>query len=299
MSKDTRSLMVSIWCITYNHEPYIRQCLDGFVMQKTNFRFEAIVHDDASTDGTAAIVKEYAEKYPDIIKPILETENQYSKQDGSLERICREMCNGKYFAICEGDDFWTDPYKLQKQVDFLEANPEYSMCFHSVCVKDNGVDNYQLFKHLKEGIYEGDAVVQKWTVPTCSIVGKRECIKSIPWDNRFNVGDIVIVLTCASFGKLYCINEKMGVYNKNQTGWVSKNENIERFYKSLSHQDAMLEYFPQFRNSFLDVKMRYVIRIIHFYVQTNFFKSLPWILKGMLTPMRFIKQFIWMSKNRK
>ena len=81
VEKDSRELMVSIRCLVYNHEPYLRQCLDGFVMQQTNFRFEAIVHDDASTDGSAAIIREYAAKYPDIIKPIYETENQYSKRD--------------------------------------------------------------------------------------------------------------------------------------------------------------------------------------------------------------------------
>ena len=128
-AEDTRPLMVSIRCITYNHEPYIRQCLDGFVMQKTNFRFEAIAHDDASTDGTADIIREYAEKYPDIIKPIFEKENQYSKHDGSLVRIMDEACKGKYIAICEGDDYWIDSLKLQKQVDFLEANPDYGMVY--------------------------------------------------------------------------------------------------------------------------------------------------------------------------
>ncbi len=101
-------------------------------MQKTNFPFVAIVHDDASTDGTAAIIKEYAEKYPDIIKPIYETENQYSKRDGSLTRIMKEACEAtgaKYIAMCEGDDYWTDPLKLQKQVDFLESHPDYGMCY--------------------------------------------------------------------------------------------------------------------------------------------------------------------------
>ena len=117
-------ILVSIRCCTYNHESYIRQCLDGFVMQKTNFRFEAIVHDDASTDGTAAIIREYASRYPDIIKPIFEEENQYSKHDGSLSRILNSHMRGKYIAMCEGDDYWTDPYKLQKQVDYMENHPE-------------------------------------------------------------------------------------------------------------------------------------------------------------------------------
>ena len=123
-----QDLMVTIRCTVYNHEPYIRQCLDGFVMQITNFHFEAIVHDDASTDGSAAIIREYAEKYPDIIKPIYQKENQYSKHDGTITRILNEQTRGKYIAICEGDDYWIDPYKLQKQVDFLERHPDYGMC---------------------------------------------------------------------------------------------------------------------------------------------------------------------------
>ena len=120
-----QSPLVSIQCLVYNHEPFLRQCLDGFVMQKTNFKFEAIIHDDFSTDGSAAIIREYAEKYPHIIKPIFETENQYSKRDGSLGRKMYDASCGKYIAICEGDDYWIDPLKLQKQVDFLETNQEY------------------------------------------------------------------------------------------------------------------------------------------------------------------------------
>ena len=120
--------LVSIHCLTFNQAPYIRQCLDGFVMQKTNFPFEAIVHDDASTDGTAEIIKEYAEKYPNIIKPILEKDNQYTKIGFSgIEQLMAEKEQGKYIAICEGDDYWTDSRKLQKQVDFLESHPNYGL----------------------------------------------------------------------------------------------------------------------------------------------------------------------------
>lgn len=135
-----KQVLVAIHCLVYNHEPYIRDCLEGFVMQKTNFKFVAIVHDDASTDATAAIIREYAEKYPDIIKPILETENQYSKKDGSLGRIMDDaidVIGAKYVAMCEGDDFWVDPYKLQKQVDFMEENPEVGLCYTDYNVCDN------------------------------------------------------------------------------------------------------------------------------------------------------------------
>lgn len=121
-------IIVSIQCLVYNHAPYIRQCLDGFVMQKTNFRFEAIIHDDASTDGTQDIIREYEQKYPDIIKPIYQKENQYSKGiPGYITNLVTQKCKGKYIAICEGDDYWIDPLKLQKQVDFLENHPDYSL----------------------------------------------------------------------------------------------------------------------------------------------------------------------------
>ncbi len=123
---------VSVICNAYNHERYIRSALEGFVMQKTDFTFEVLVHDDASTDGTAAIIREYEEKYPEIIKPIYETENQYSKKDGSLIRIQYGRVKGRYVAFCEGDDYWTDPLKLQKQYDAMEAHPEVDICAHAV-----------------------------------------------------------------------------------------------------------------------------------------------------------------------
>ena len=123
MNKNVSNIAVSIVCNAYNHERYIRSALDGFVMQKTTFPFEVLVHDDASMDGTAGIIREFEMKYPEIIKPIYETENQYSKCDGSLARIQYGRVKGKYIALCEGDDYWTDPLKLQKQFDALEANP--------------------------------------------------------------------------------------------------------------------------------------------------------------------------------
>lgn len=129
-------IMVSIQCLVYNHEPYLRQCLDGFVMQKTNFKFEAIVHDDCSTDNSASIIREYAEKYPEIIKPIYESENQYSKHNGDLDRIMNSACKGKYIAFCEGDDFWTDPMKLQKQVTAIESDSKNTMVYTAFSTVD-------------------------------------------------------------------------------------------------------------------------------------------------------------------
>lgn len=131
-------VMVSIICNTYNHEKYVAQTLDGFVMQKTEFAFEVLVHDDASTDSTQDIIRQYEEKYPDLIKPVYQTENQYSKKISITRTFQYPRVQGRYIAFCEGDDYWTDPYKLQKQVDALEAHPEADMCAHRVAMEHNG-----------------------------------------------------------------------------------------------------------------------------------------------------------------
>lgn len=135
MDKTNNPIVVTILCFVYNHELYIRQCLDGFVMQKTNFRFEVIVHDDASTDGSANIIREYEEKYPEIIKPIYEKENLYKKGGFELiNKIVFSKAQGDYIALCDGDDFWTDSHKLQRQYDEMEAHPEVDMCAHSASI---------------------------------------------------------------------------------------------------------------------------------------------------------------------
>ncbi|MDE6532925.1 MAG: glycosyltransferase [Muribaculaceae bacterium] len=133
MNED-KTPLVSVVCLTYNHAPYIRECMDGFLMQKTDFPIEVIIHDDASTDGTTDIIKEYASKYPDIIKPIIQTENQYSKHHdfNRIMQSCIEKAIGKYIALCEGDDYWTDSSKLYKQIQFLEKESDYGLCYTKV-----------------------------------------------------------------------------------------------------------------------------------------------------------------------
>lgn len=122
--------IVSIICITYNHEKFIRETIEGFLIQKINFPIEIIIHDDASTDMTPDIIKEYEAAHGNKIIPTLQKENQKSKGNGIVTRTVLSAARGKYIALCEGDDYWTDPYKLQKQVDFLEANPEYNLTCH-------------------------------------------------------------------------------------------------------------------------------------------------------------------------
>jgi glycosyltransferase involved in cell wall biosynthesis len=215
--------LVSIICTVYNHEPFLRQCLDGFVMQKTNFKFEAIVHDDCSTDGSAAIIREYAEKYPDIIKPIYEEENQYSK--GTLDKVINPYLKGKYIALCEGDDYWTDPLKLQKQVDFLETHKDYSLiCGRYKCYNYSSkiwkTDSFWsrtnrdvLFKD-KEGVtfqYE-DLENYGWLPKTLTLMYRFLAAKEF-FEYKGHSRDYVLVYFVLKNGLGYCLNDIMGVYN--------------------------------------------------------------------------------------
>ncbi len=244
-----QEVLVSIRCLVYNHEPYLRQCLDGFVMQKTNFAFEAIVHDDASTDKSADIIREYAAKYPDIIKPIYETENQYSKKDGSIRRIMDDATckTTKYIAFCEGDDYWTDPLKLQKQFDFMEANPDYSLCFHPAYVKfENGIQERTLFGEWKETDYNGLDIIRQWTIPTASVFFRAKFYNKkyfeIANDRRFIYGDIVLFEYMSTKGRIKCINEVMSVYRRN-AGGVTEKDKDELSKNEINHYKAISEHF--------------------------------------------------------
>lgn len=247
MNTDIKPL-VSIRCLVYNHEQFLRQCLDGFVMQKTNFAFEAIVHDDASTDNSAAIIREYAEKYPDIIKPIYETENQYSKNDGSLCRIMNEACQGKYIALCEGDDYWIDPYKLQKQINFLENNPDYMMCFTRANVLYETDFNTKFhFDETEDREYSATELLEKWIVPTASNVFRKEIYTyKIKGEHRFISGDIKLYLNAASMGKVRGMSDYTTVYRVHEKG-ISRDPKffIKRLQKYPDQYICILENYPQ------------------------------------------------------
>ena len=237
--------LVAINCLVYNHEPYLRDCLEGFVMQQTNFPFVAIVHDDASTDGSAAIIREYEEKYPHIFKPIYEKENQCSKRDGSLERIMNaaiEATCAKYVAMCEGDDYWTDPLKLQKQVDFMEANPEYSLCLTNSIVKfdDREVlainhiwDTYTIEDVLNTNALNiksrGDNVVP--CAHTSTIFYRIPNERFPDWISQCFIGDEPLMIYLAHHGKVKFINEVTSVYRAG-VGVSSKNFNQELDWKN-------------------------------------------------------------------
>ena len=211
MPNQIPSPLVTVVCTVFNHGKYLKSCLDGFVMQKTDFPFIVLVHDDCSTDDSVRIIKEYADKYPNIIIPIIETENQYSKHDGSLMRAIDVHIKSKYVAYCEGDDFWTSPQKLQVQVDYMERHPDCALCFHDVDIlyKGKPASGKKLYAHLHEGQFTGDEIIRRWTVPTCSAMMRSAHYLSRPYDRNFAVGDNVMWLNSLQYGYAYCIFKKM------------------------------------------------------------------------------------------
>ena len=219
-------IIVSISCLAFNHGPYIRQCLDGFMMQKTNFAFEVLIHDDASTDHTSEIIKEYEKRYPDVIKPIYQKVNQYSKGIKPTFKYNFPRAQGKYTALCEGDDYWTDPLKLQRQVDFLEANPEYAICSHNVQIVGSEFGqaiNRPYHKDKSTGLITIPQLIAGFRLPTNAIMF-RTCLKSNlfnePWMTKVRSGDKCLYLTLANYGKVFYDNTIMAAYRKHPGGVV-------------------------------------------------------------------------------
>lgn len=225
--------LVSISCITYNHEPYIAQALDGFLMQKTDFPFEVLIHDDASTDRTADIIREYEAKFPKLIKPIYQTENQYSQGKTSVAETWNfPRAQGKYIALCEGDDYWIDENKLQMQVDFLEKNSEYGMCYTKA---KQFIQNIQkisrvLFgKNVKD--FE-DLLFNGNRIPTLTTVFKKDLLDNYlkdiyPQDKGWLMGDYPMWLYFAHESKVKFLDKVTSVYRVLENS-ASHSDNVEK-----------------------------------------------------------------------
>lgn len=231
--------LVTIRCLVYNHEPYLRQCLDGFVMQKTNFPFEAIVHDDASTDRSAEIIREYAEKYPNIIKPIFETENLYSKHDGSIRKVMYEHTKGKYVAICEGDDYWIDPYKLQKQVDILESNTNIGLCYTSTKVYNQKRKVFQ--SNISVPYINFQSLLLHNPITTLTVMYRKDLydsyLKEIIIDNKkWLMGDYPLWLWISSQKDIFFISDVTAVYRYLENSASHSHGNIQ---KQLAFNDSI------------------------------------------------------------
>lgn len=230
--------LVSICSITFNHAPYIKECLEGFLMQQCDFNFEILIHDDASTDATADIIREFQGKYPQLIKPILQKENQWSQGIRNIQsKFNFSRAKGKYIALCEGDDYWTDPLKLQKQVDFLEQNPDYQMCFSSCeLVKEKNVTS--TFKPINNSREYSDLeILTDWIVPTASILYKNNLglESEITKSPKVFFGDIFIFLINANKGKVFGFKDKMTAYRLHNDSMTNAKKSINYYERLLNH----------------------------------------------------------------
>lgn len=244
-------IKVSVLCLVYNHEKYIRDCLEGFVMQKTDFKYEVLIHDDASTDNSAAIIREFEEKYPDIIKPIYQTENQYSKGVKITREFQYPRARGKYLALCEGDDYWIDPYKLSKQVEYMDAHPDCTFCFTNGYIDDmaNGAKrrdfipfnrNDEKFFRNESRRYTLDDMHELTFVPTASFLYSRDVLmKALEHMNeKCPTADLRIRLYLTSYGYAYYINDKTCVYRQNvqgsaMSGWKKQDRKAKYIHSEL------------------------------------------------------------------
>lgn len=240
--------MVSVCCLTYNHAKYICQCLDGILMQVTNFKYEVLIHDDCSTDGTADIIRDYERKYPDILKPIIEEENQLQNGKPSGSVVWNyPRAEGKYVAICEGDDYWIDPFKLQKQVDFLEGNNQYGLCYTQCRYYFEATQTFEkiAFGGPGESI---DSLLKANTVPSLTVLMNRDLLIQYieevnPLKRKWKMGDYPIWLWFAQNSRIKFIDQVSGIYRM--------------LPKSACHFDNA-EKKIQFQKSSFDVK-RYFI----------------------------------------
>lgn len=232
-------MTVSIICLAWNHGPYIRDALEGFVNQKTDFPFEVLVHDDASTDDTAAIIREYAARYPDIIRPVYQTENQYSKGVCISRDILFPMIRGRYVALCEGDDYWTDPLKLSTQVAALEAHPEVDICTHRVLRTRDGKPAGYDGPGGRTRIIPASCVI--WGgggfVATCSILCRREAYMQMTPMRRILFWDYTLQIQGSLRGGMLYLQDCMAVYRRGvPTSWTTVHRGRRK-----------TEYYPEFK----------------------------------------------------
>lgn len=231
--------LVSIRTSTYNHGSYIKQCIEGILMQKTNFAFEYIIGEDFSTDETREIVFDYAKKYPNIIRVITADYNVGSKANG---RRCINACRGKYMAICEGDDYWTDPLKLQKQVDYLESHPEYVMSHTSFKYYYERDRRYYAAHDIQKNIQNLSdnpelVLFNKYHVQTLTVLIRRDILDLVstadPFLFRsgyFMMGDTQLWYSMAKEGKVHFLPEVTAVYRKNDSS-LTRSKNLKSLFR--------------------------------------------------------------------
>lgn len=240
--------MVSVAMLAYNHENFIVEAIESVLMQKTDHSIQLVIAEDGSKDDTRAILLEFQNKFPDKIKLILQNKNVGSQLNNMTLLTNLE---GKYIAALEGDDYWTDPLKLQKQVDFLESNIEYSMvCHNAQIIYEGGEKKETIFsKRTTDSEISMQEILNDWTIPTASMVFRKKCIENLPkWFGDIYSGDFTLALLFRHFGKVFFLNEMMSVYRVNYSG--SSASSVYKDSATFIHNEhiKLLNYFNNFSN---------------------------------------------------
>jgi len=241
----SNEVMVSVLMMTYNHENYITQAIESVLMQQCNFKYEIIIGEDCSTDNTRKIVLDYAKRHPKLFNLILHQRNVGAANN---QLACINACKGKYIALLEGDDYWIDRNKLQKQVDFLEQNVNYSLCFHNALViwEDKSRPPRKFCSNNLKNEFSVDDIIQKWFIPTASMVFHKECINNLPnWFVEVYNGDYCIQLLCAMYGKVHYMQNIMSVYRRNRaslSGSYSEKVNLKRLEFLFNNFNSFTSY---------------------------------------------------------
>lgn len=250
---DKKQIKVSILCTSYNHEAFIADAIKGFLIQETDFAFEVIIHDDASTDATADIIREYQARYPNIIKPVFQTENQYSKGRFKPSLYIQKFARGKFMALCEGDDYWIAPDKLQKQLDLCEKDTSISFVGHSaltLSVRTSQFNSVEAWNNRNYITDLHDVLSAKKGCgqfsPTASYFIKKEIFDYLPgWYMDAPGGDEFLEYFSALYGKMINLPDVMSVYRiENTAAWNgSLSNNVDFRIKFFMKRLLVLNYF--------------------------------------------------------
>lgn len=300
-------MKVSVYCLVYNHDKYVRSALEGFVNQITNFDYEVFVHDDASTDASVKIIQEYAEKYPEIIKPIYQTVNQYSQGIDFESIYILPKMSGEYIAVCEGDDYWTDPSKLQRQVDFLDSHPDYVACVHNTVLLDmkSGTEKI-MYEHSQdeditflEAAQGGSSAFH-----TSSLMYRMQYAKNDPdFFEKGEVDDYPRAMYLTLSGKVRFLNRVMSVYRVGtQSSWTMQNTldmslNARGYQGFVDVLEAVNEYSAyKYNDEILKLILKYKYLILYFNEDYAALRTPPYreIYLTMGRPYRvktYIKQY--------
>lgn len=254
---NTPTPVVSFICLTFNQEEYIEDAIRGFLIQKTSFPFEIIIHDDASTDSTARKIIQYTKQYPRIIKSITQKENQYSKSPNSVIKIAASLAQGEYIAFCEGDDFWIHPEKIETQIQALKKSPKIDIAFHAALIRDEKEKCQKISAAFDElSTIDLDTAISSGAslMPTASIVVKKSVIDNLPhWFEKAPVGDYFIQILGSINGAIY-LPKIMSVYRMHaKNSWTSRT--MSNSAKYISNTKRMLSSIDSLENHLAELKI--------------------------------------------